>query len=265
MKTQIMGIINVTLDSFYAGSRFTVEAAVSQAVKMQEEEATIIDIGGESTRPGSDAISIEQELQRTIPIIEALIDKVDAKISIDTYKPAVAEKAVEAGAEIINDITGMQSEKIREIAADSKCEVVIMHMQGNPKTMQVAPKYNDVIQEIKQFFVERISLCEQSGISSKNIILDPGIGFGKTTTHNIEIIRNIQKFKNLEKRLLVGASRKSFIGKILQNEEHPLPPEERLEGSLAIATYCALKSIDILRVHDVKETIRAVKIAEMLK
>ena len=158
----------------------------------------------------------------------------------------------------------MQSQEMRELVADEKLECVIMHMQGTPKTMQLNPKYENVVSDITTFFVERIASCEQAGIHPQNIILDPGIGFGKTTQHNLDILRNIDKFE-LGKRLLIGASRKSFIGKILQNEEHPLPPEQRLEGSLAVATYCALKGVDILRVHDVKETIKAVKVAEVLK
>ena len=258
---QIMAIVNVTLDSFFAGSRAIGDAAITKALSLAEEGADIIDIGGESTRP----ISAEEEIERVIPVIESIIDKTNAKISIDTYKPEIARAAVEAGAEIINDITGMHSQEMRELAADEHKEVVIMHMQGTPKTMQTNPTYQDVVKEIKDFFNQRIELCEDSGINPQNIILDPGIGFGKTTQHNLDILRNIESFKQLSKRLLIGASRKSFIGRILQNEEHALPPEERLEGSLAVAAYCALKGVDILRVHDVKETIRAVKIAELLR
>ncbi len=262
---QIMAIVNVTQDSFYAGSRALGETAIIKALALAEEGADIIDIGGESTRPGSEPVSLKEELDRVIPVIEGIVDKTNAKISIDTYKSEVAKAVVEAGADIINDITGMQSQEMRELAADEHKEVVIMHMQGTPKTMQTNPAYEDVVSVIKTFFIDRISLCEQAGINAKHIILDPGIGFGKTTQHNLEILRNVDKFKELGKRLLIGASRKSFIGRILQNEEHPLPPEERLEGSLAIAAYCTLKNVDILRVHDVKETIRAVKIAEMLR
>ena len=265
MHTQIMGVLNATPDSFYVASRFTIEGAITRALEMVEEGASIIDIGGESTRPGSDPISVKEELERVIPIIEGIVDKTKAKISVDTSKSEVAQKAIEAGATIVNDITGMKDSKMREIAADEKVEVVIMHMQGSPHTMQVHPQYRDLIGEIESFFIERIIDCENDGISSSHIILDPGIGFGKTTQHNIEILKNLDTFKKLEKRILIGASRKSFIGKILQNEEHPLAPEDRLEGSLAIASYCALKGIDILRVHDVKETLHAVKIAELLK
>lgn len=266
MQTKIMGVLNVTPDSFYAGTRFTVtEQAVGYGIKMADEGADILDIGGESTRPGSEAVDTEEEWKRVGPVIEGLVDGIDAKISVDTYKPEVAEKALEAGAEIINDITGMQSPQMRELAADNGADVVIMHMQGMPKTMQLNPTYQNVVNEIKDFFMERIALCESDGIAPANIVLDPGIGFGKTTRHNLEILRNVEEFKKLGKRLMVGASRKSFIGRILQNEEHPLPPEERLEGSLAMAAYCVWKGVDILRVHDVKETVRAVRLIEALK
>lgn len=260
-----MGIVNVTQDSFYAGSRAAGDMAIAKVFQLAEEGADIIDIGGESTRPDSEPISTEEELKRIIPVIESVVDRISAKISVDTYKPEVAERAVEAGADIINDVTGMQDQRMRELAADTHVEVVIMHMQGKPKTMQHNPEYADVIGEIRNFLAGRISLCEDAGIHAAHIVLDPGIGFGKTTQHNIEILRNISAFKSFGKRLLVGASRKSFIGRILGSETNPLPPEERLGASLAIAAYCNLKGVDLLRVHDVKETARAVKIMEMLK
>lgn len=262
---QIMGIVNVNVDSFYAGSRATGDAAVEKALQFAEEGAGIIDIGGESTRPGSEPISADEEIKHVLPVIEALVDSINAKISVDTHKPEVAEKAIESGADIINDITGMQNPHMRQLAADAGVEVVIMHMQGTPKTMQANPKYSDVVAEIKTFLKNQIVLCENDGIASHKIVIDPGIGFGKTTQHNLEILRNIDAFKSLGKRLLIGASRKSFIGRILGSEANPVPPEERLEASLAIAAYCSLKGVDILRVHDVKETLRVVKMAGMLK
>ena len=262
-----MAIINITKDSFYAGSRAMDDAAIAKALQLADEGADIIDIGGESTRPGSEPINIEEEIKRVVPVIEAIVDKLDkkTKISVDTYKIEVARAAVEAGATIVNDITGMQSQEMRELVSDEHLECVIMHMQGTPKTMQLSPAYQNVVKEIRDFLAERIDACETVGVHPQHIIVDPGIGFGKTTQHNLEILRNLEKFKELGKRLLIGASRKSFIGKILQNEEYPLAPEDRLEGSLAIASYCSLKGIDILRVHDVKETVRTIKILERLK
>ncbi len=257
-----MGIINATPDSFYGGSRFTNEAAIARAFNMVNDGAMIIDVGGESTRPGSEPITIDEELRRVIPIIKGLASRINASISIDTYKPEVAEKALDAGATIINDITGMANPMMRALAAKRGAEVVIMHMQGTPKTMQENPTYENIVTELEYFFIERILACENDGIEPEKIILDPGIGFGKTTMHNIEILKNINAFKSLGKRVMVGASRKSFIGKLLGSESQPLAPEDRLEGSLAIASYCALNGVDILRVHDVKETVRAITVAQ---
>ncbi len=265
MKTKLMAIINVTPDSFYAGSRAMSQQAVEMALRFVDEGADMIDIGGESTRPGSEIVSAEEELTRVLPVIEKLSKKINIPISIDTYKPDVALAAIDAGAKIVNDITGMRSKKMRELVADSKSQCVIMHMKGEPKTMQVSPTYSDVVKEVYAFLSSSIKNCEGDGINSKKIIIDPGIGFGKTTAHNLELLKNIEKFKKLKKPILVGASRKSFIGRILGNESTPLPPEDRLEGSLAIATYCALQSVDILRVHDVKETLRAIKVLELLR
>jgi dihydropteroate synthase len=263
LKTKIMGIINATPDSFYPASQAGGKEAVSLALHMEECGADIIDIGGESTRPGSDPVSADEELRRIIPIIEGL-DGISAKISVDTYRPEVAIKAIKAGASVINDIGGMGGTAMRRLAAENGVEVVIMHMKGAPKTMQESPAYSSVVSEIYSFFEDRISLCEADGIEPGKIIIDPGLGFGKTTQHNLEILRGIKEFRGLGKRILVGASRKSFIGKIIGSEAEPASPEDRLGGSLAVAVYCALQGVDIVRVHDVEETARAIKVAELL-
>jgi dihydropteroate synthase len=261
LKTKIMGIINITPDSFYVGSRAYGEMAIERAFSMCDQGADIVDIGGQSTRPGSEPISPQEELLRITPIIDKLATRIKCKLSIDTYNYKVAEYAADCGVQIINDINGMRSKAMRELVSDNKLECVIMHMQGSPKTMQVAPHYRNVVLDIKEFLAKRIKLCEEEGIKKSNIIIDPGIGFGKTLEHNLEIIKNIGDFKTFEKRVLLGVSRKGFIGKI---DRTIYGPEERLEGSLAVACYCTLKGVDILRVHDVKETIRAVKIIDKL-
>jgi dihydropteroate synthase len=261
MKTKMMGVINVTPDSFYSGSRTaTTKQAVEKALQMASDGADIIDIGGESTRPGSRGITAEEERKQVVPVISALEGRTNARISIDTYKPEVAQAAVDVGATIINDIYGGASPELLKLAADNDLEYIIMQMQGTPATMQQNPTYNNVVNEILAFFRERIAKAEEAGIKPAKIIIDPGIGFGKTTQHNIDILTNIDAFKAVKKRVMIGASRKSFIGRIIRTEENPLPAEERLAGSIAVATYCALKGVDILRVHDVKETVQAAKI-----
>jgi dihydropteroate synthase len=265
LGTQIVGILNLTPDSFYPDSRAYGAKAVKKALAMHDEGAEIIDIGGESTRPGSNPITAKEELRRIAPIIGKLASRLDCKLSIDTYKPEVAKFAADAGAAIINDINGMRSKEMRELVSDRGLECVVMHMQGSPKTMQVAPHYRDVVKETKRFFVERMKLCERSGISSKNIIIDPGIGFGKTVENNLDILRNITVYRSFNKRIMVGVSRKGFIGKIGGTNGGTLPVEERLEGSLALACYCAMKGVEMLRVHDVKETTRALRLIDALK
>lgn len=258
-RTLVMGILNLTPDSFSDGGRFIkVGAAVSHAKKMIKEGADIIDIGGESTRPGSQPVSVEEELKRVIPIIEEL-SKSDTLISIDTYKPEVAVKAVESGASMINDVNGLRTEGMAEVASTHSIPVVVMHMQGTPKNMQEKSHYKNVVDDINSFFEERISYALEKGIKKENIILDPGIGFGKTLEHNLEIIRNLKEFKRHNLPLLVGPSRKSFIGQILD-----LPADERLEGTLASVVACVLNGADMVRVHDVMETVRAVKIVDAI-
>jgi len=213
-------------------------------------------VGGMSTRPGSEEIDIEEEIKRTIPLIKKIKKNNDVLVSIDTYRSRVAEKAIDAGADIINDISGlMLDNKMKNVAASNNADIIIMHMKGTPRDMQTNPVYEDVVEEIYSFFYSQINYAVEAGIDREKIIIDPGIGFGKTVNDNYTILKNIEEFKSLNMPVMIGASRKSFIGAVLK-----LLPEERLEGSLAIASYCALKGIDILRIHDVRETIRAVKV-----
>lgn len=253
----IMGILNVTPDSFYDGGKFkSVEEAVAAAVKMEEEGADIIDIGGESTRPGSEPVSLREELKRVMPVLKEVRKRIKIPISIDTYKSEVAKEALEEGAEIVNDISGLSfDKKMAEIVSKYNAYCVIMHIKGKPKTMQKRVYYQDVIKEVYDFLQERVAYAEKKGIKREKIIIDPGIGFGKKLEHNIEIIRRLGEFKSLNLPILVGHSRKSFIGQILS-----LPPEERLIGSLAAAVILLFNGANILRVHDVKATKQALEI-----
>jgi dihydropteroate synthase len=265
MRTKIMGVINATPDSFHSGSRFYGQDAVMQGLAFAQQGADIIDIGGESTRPGSEPVSIQEELQRVIPVVQKLAGKTDALLSIDTYKPEVAQAAMDAGASIVNDIHGMRSSSMRKVVADAKAACIIMHMQGTPKEMQASPAYKNAVEEVYAFLSDSCRLCESEGIAPSKITVDPGIGFGKTAEHNLQILRSIPRLKEIGKPVLVGASRKSFIGRILGSESKPLPVEQRLEGSLAVAAYSVMRGADVLRVHDVGETVRAVKIIEALQ
>ena len=252
--TKIMGILNTTPDSFYDGGRYNnLEKAVERGLEIEQEGADYIDVGGESSRPGSSPISAKDEIERVIPIIQKLSKKISIPISIDSYKFEVIEKAFDAGASFINDITGLINEKTRKLAAENDLEVCIMHMKDNPLIMQKNPTYKNVTKDVYNFLKERIATAIKDGISKNKIYLDPGIGFGKTTNQNWELLNSISKFKRLGK-VLVGVSRKSFIGKRFGSEQNPLPVEQRLEGSLEIAGLCAKQGVDILRVHDVKET-----------
>jgi dihydropteroate synthase len=258
-RTHLMGILNVTPDSFSDGGRFLkVEDAIRCGIKMAEEGADIIDIGGESTRPGSDSITIEEELSRVIPVIEALHKEADAPISIDTYKSEVAKKALDAGAEMINDISALRFDpKVKEVATEYQVPVVLMHIKGTPKNMQENPYYEDVIKEIIEYLRESIQLAKDAKVREENIIIDPGIGFGKRLEDNLNILKNLKKFSILNCPILVGPSRKSFIGKILD-----LPVEERLEGSLAALAVAIMNGANIVRVHDVKESKRVVGLVD---
>ncbi|MEO0088359.1 MAG: dihydropteroate synthase [candidate division WOR-3 bacterium] len=261
-RVLIMGILNLTPDSFYDGGRFRdVKEAVDYAVKMAAEGADIIDIGGESTRPGSEPIPLKEELNRILPVLKELKKRISIPISVDTYKSEVARICLNEGCEIVNDISGLQfDKKMAEIIAQYNAYCVIMHIKGKPKTMQKRVHYKDVIQEIYDYLKERIAYAINKGIKREKIIIDPGIGFGKLLEHNLEIIRRLEEFKTLNQPILVGHSRKSFIGKILNYDK----PQERLYGSLGCAVLLALKNVNILRVHDVKATREAIKVCEAI-
>ncbi len=254
----IMGIVNVTPDSFSDGGVFAErEDAVSHGLELEQQGADIIDIGGESTRPGAAEVLLEEEISRTIPVIKSIREKTDVAISIDTYKSEVAKQALDAGANLINDISALRFDpKLGNVAAKNEVPIVLMHMQGTPQTMQKNPKYEDIISDIIAFFKERINVATKSGIDAENIIVDPGIGFGKRTEHNYEILRRLNEFHVLNKPILLGTSRKSFIGDILD-----LPATERLEGTIASNVVGILKGANILRVHDVQEVYRATQVA----
>ena len=258
-RTIIMGILNVTPDSFSDGGKFfSVDDAVKQAVRMEEEGADIIDIGGESTRPGSNAISLDEEMNRVLPVVGELVNKIKIPISVDTYKSEIAKKSLDLGASMINDISALRGDKkLANVVADYDVPICLMHMKGEPRNMQVYPVYDDVVKEIHDFLKERTDYAVSCGIKKENIIIDPGIGFGKRTgkgiEDNCEILDRLFEFKDLGFPILVGASRKKFIGNICGGEE-PLPVTERLEGSLAAACIAIANGADIVRVHDVKET-----------
>ncbi|MGC8581312.1 MAG: dihydropteroate synthase [Thermoplasmata archaeon] len=253
----IMGILNVTPDSFYDGGKyFDVEHAISHGIEMLLQGADIVDVGGMSSRPGAEEISCEEELNRTIPVIDALNNK--GILSIDTMHPEVADSALVHGAKIINDITGFKNYKMVKVAKKRKAIALVMHMKGDPKTMQKNPVYEDVVTEIYNFFEKKIKRLNNNGIN--DIILDPGIGFGKTLEHNITILKNIYAFKSLGYPVMIGISRKSFIGKITGKDVH-----NRLYGSIAVESYAFLNGVDIARVHDVAETIDVFMMLNALK
>jgi dihydropteroate synthase len=257
-----MGILNVTPDSFSdGGTHYSTDAAVERAMEMAQDGADIIDIGGESTRPGAVKVTVREELRRVMPVIERLAPELKIPISVDTYKSEVAQKAVEAGASIVNDITALRGDRrMAKLVAQSGAAVVLMHMKGSPRTMQRRPRYTDAVGEISLFLGERARFAKSCGIQSDRIIVDPGIGFGKRLQDNIEIIANLGEFVKLGYPVLAGPSRKSFIGEILG-----VGPTERFEGTLAAVTACVLNGADIVRVHDVKEAVRAVRVAEVLR
>lgn len=257
---RVMGILNVTPDSFSDGGQFsTVESAIKQATQMIDEGADFIDVGGESTRPGADSVTVDQELDRVLPVIEALHARFDTLISIDTSKPEVMTKAVEAGAGLINDVRALREEGAVKAAFQSGAAVCLMHMLGQPRTMQSSPCYTDVVKEVEVFLQSRIDVCVAQGIPKDKIIIDPGFGFGKTLAHNYQLLDRLDELNTLAVPMLIGVSRKSMIGKLLNRDV-----EERLSGSLAAATVSLMKGARILRVHDVKQTVDAVKVVSAL-
>ena len=260
-KTLIMGIVNVTPDSFSDGGLFfNTNRAVDHALKLVDEGADILDIGGESTRPGAASISVKEELNRVIPVIDKLSKQSEAIISVDTHKPVVAEEAINAGASIINDIgANNNNSKMWNVISSTKAGYICMHMQGSPESMQKNPFYEDVISDVCNFFQERLNSFEEHGISAEQIAFDPGIGFGKSLKHNIELMSQLNKFNMFQRPVLIGASRKSFIEKLLGT-----PVEKRLPASLTCATWAIMQGSQIIRAHEVAETVQAVRMAEAL-
>ena len=254
----VMGILNVTPDSFSdGGTHNTLVEAVKHANLMINAGATIIDIGGESTRPGAADVSVEEELARVIPTVEAIAQRFEVWISVDTSKPEVIRESARVGAHIINDIRSLTEPGALEAAAETGLPVCLMHMQGQPKTMQDAPKYADVFADVERFFVEHIVRCERAGIAKEKLLLDPGFGFGKNLSHNYELLARLGEFHHFGLPLLVGMSRKSMVGQLLN-----VGPTERLSGSLACAVIAAMQGAQIIRVHDVKETVEALRVVE---
>lgn len=255
----IMGVLNITSDSFSDGGQYlTIDKAISRAQLMIDQGADMIDIGGESSRPDASQVSIDEEAGRVIPVIEALSKLINVPISIDTSKAKIMQLAIEAGASMINDVRALQSKSSLEIVASTAKDVCLMHMQGDPKTMQNNPIYKDVIDEIKHFFEQRIEACINAGISQNKIILDPGFGFGKTLNHNLEILRRLEEFKSFGLRILVGMSRKSMIGSMLNNRN----TDGRTIGSVTAAIIASQNGANIVRVHDILETKDAFKVLQ---
>lgn len=261
---KVMGIINCTPDSFYEGSKkSSVEEALKTAENMLKDGAEILDIGGESTRPGSDPVSEEEEIKRVVPVIKEIKNKFkDVIISIDTYRANTAKAAIEAGADIVNDISAMTyDENMVNVVKEYNVPVILMHVKGKPKDMQVDPVYKDFMKEVHLYFKERIDYCKQYGVKEDKIILDPGIGFGKTVEHNLKLMNRIEELKSFNLPVLLAASRKSTIGKILGD----LPTEERLEGTIALSCLAVDAGLQMVRVHDIKENTRAIRMLEAVR
>ena len=260
-RTHVMGILNVTPDSFSDGGCYLdVQRAVAHTKLMVEAGATLVDIGGESSRPGASPVSVDEELARVIPVIRAIVDTVDVLISVDTYKAEVARQALKTGAHLVNDITALHCDTaMASVVASMEAGLILMHMKGTPRTMQQSPQYDDVVSEVCTSLQESIEIAEAQGVAAERIIIDPGIGFGKTTEHNLELLKRLAEFRALNKPLLVGTSRKSFIGNVLG-----LPVTERVEGTAATVCWAIAHGADIVRVHDVNANVRAALMTDAL-
>jgi dihydropteroate synthase len=257
----VMGILNVTPDSFSDGGRFTTfNDALARGLTMVEEGVGIIDVGGESTRPGARDVPEDEEIQRVAPLVEALAARTDIPVSVDTSKPGVMRAALRAGATFINDVRALREEGALEAAADSAAAICLMHMQGEPRTMQLEPSYADVVVEVRQFLQERVDACAAAGISTDRLVLDPGIGFGKRIEHNVKLLASLPELLELRRPLLIGVSRKSMFATLLGRAVN-----ERLPGGLAVAVASVLAGASIVRTHDVAQTVDAVKIAAALR
>jgi len=258
---QVMGILNVTPDSFSDGGQFaTVQSAIEQTQAMLEQGAAMIDVGGESTRPGAAEVSVNEELDRVIPVIEKIASEFDTIISIDTSKPEVIREATKAGAGFINDVNALQTEGALLAALESKLPICLMHMQGVPRTMQTQPEYNNVTDDVIGFLEQRVNACIDAGIQKNKLLIDPGFGFGKTLKHNLQLMHDLVKFKNIDCPLLVGVSRKSMIGQMLD-----VDVDDRVMGSVALETLAAWQGANIIRAHDVKPAVEAIKVAIAVK
>src|SRR2546427_6789256 len=257
-RTRVMGILNVTPDSFSDGGRYLEpDRALRHGLEMVEHGADLLDVGGESTRPGSDPVSADEEWRRVGPVIRDLVAKVDVPLSVDTMKAEVAARAIEAGASIVNDVSGLREPAMVHIVARGRVGVVVMHMLGNPKTMQTHPEYADVVGEIRSFLTERIRVLGSTGEASDAVAVDPGVGFGKTQAHNLALLQHLDRIVALGHPAVVGVSRKSLIDRRGGGE-----PAERLPGSIAAATLAMAKGAHVVRVHDVRETVRAMRVAD---
>ena len=261
-RTLVMGIINVTPDSFSDGGRFfDPEVAVAEGVRMVADGADILDVGGESTRPGSDAVPAADERDRVVPVVKRLVAEVDVPISIDTRKAEVAAAALEAGATIVNDVTAGRDPEMFGLVRDSGAALVLMHMKGEPKTMQENPVYDDVVREVHDYLAERVEAAVEAGIERERVAIDPGLGFAKTTPHSLTLMKETPAFLDLGRPLLVGPSRKSFIGDALRG----LPVGERMEGTAAAVAAMAFLGAHIVRVHDVPQMVRVVRVADAIR
>ncbi len=257
-RPQVMGILNVTPDSFSDGGRYNrIDAALRHAEQMLEAGAAIIDVGGESTRPGAPPVSAEEELQRVAPVVEQLVCRLDALVSVDTSSPALMREAALLGAGMINDVRSLSRDGALQAAAQGNLAVCLMHMQGEPQTMQDSPQYDDVTTAVRTFLADRVAACEAAGLARERLLIDPGFGFAKTLAHNLSLFRHMQALHDLHLPLLVGVSRKSMIGKVLGREV-----DQRLAGSLALAALAVQQGAHILRVHDVAETVDVLRMLE---
>ncbi|MDA0112113.1 dihydropteroate synthase [Vibrio sp. 2art] len=260
-RPHVMAILNVTPDSFSDGGKYnSIELALAQVDKMIKAGVSIVDVGGESTRPGAPDVSLEEELRRVVPVIKAIREKYDVWISVDTSKAEVMRQAIDAGADLINDIRSLQEPGALEVAAEANLPICLMHMKGQPRTMQVDPHYDDLMGDVSAFLEERIAACQAAGIDKSQLILDPGFGFGKTIEHNYHMLAHLEKFHEFGLPILAGMSRKSMIFKLLDK-----PAAECTNASVVCATIAAMKGAQIIRVHDFEETIEAMKVVEMTK
>jgi dihydropteroate synthase len=260
-RTLVMGIVNVTPDSFSDGGSYAnVDDAVKHAIQMVADGAELVDVGGESTRPGSDAVAPEEEIHRVVPVIRRIVDELpDVHVSVDTRKPAVARAALEGGATIVNDVSAGADPAMFGVVGEAGAGMVLMHMKGEPKTMQDDPSYYDVVAEVRGFLGDRVEAAVGAGIDLERLCIDPGIGFGKTLEHNLAILHDIRAFHHLGVPVLVGPSRKRFIGTLTDTEV-----DDRIEGTAGVVAWCAAERVDIVRVHDVKEMTRVVRVIDAI-